>query len=329
MVSLQPLHTFGTSNFCEKVINIYSEQDVFDFLSKDDEKPYMILGGGSNVLFTKNFDGNVLLNKIKGIEIIDEDDDAVLVKVGAGEQWHQFVMWCVAHKLWGLENLSLIPGSIGAAPMQNIGAYGVEQDACFHSLNAIDMQSGTSAIFFKHSCKFGYRESIFKRECKNQYIITHVTYLLSKHPKPVLNYADVAQQVGEEHSANIKKISDTIISIRQAKLPNPEVVGNAGSFFKNPIVSKNILDILIEKYPTIVSYPIDNEQVKLAAGWLIDQCGFKGIKEGNTGTYKNQALVLINHGGASGEEIFAFAQKIQAAVIDKFSITLEMEVNLI
>jgi UDP-N-acetylmuramate dehydrogenase len=329
MVSIKNLHTFGTENFCKKVLPIYSSQDIYDFLLQNDTEKYMILGGGSNVLFTQDFDGTILHNKIKGIEIIDEDNELVLVKVGAGEHWHQFIMWTVAHKLWGLENLSLIPGSVGAAPMQNIGAYGVEQNSSFHSLNAINMTDGSSTILYKHSCEFGYRESIFKNKYKNTYFITHVSYLLSKTPKPVLNYADVAQQVGEENNTNIKKISDAIIAIRQAKLPNPDVIGNAGSFFKNPIIKEPHFLDLIKKHPNIANYPVDNDHVKLAAGWLIDECGFKGVKIGNTGTYQNQALVLINHGGASGQEIYAFAKKIQESVKDKFGVELDMEVNMI
>jgi UDP-N-acetylmuramate dehydrogenase len=329
MVSIKGLHTFGTENFCNKILSIYSTQDIYDFLLRESNEPFMILGGGSNVLFTKDFNGVVLHNKIKGIEIIDEDDESILVKVGSGENWHQFVMWAVTHKLWGLENLSFIPGSVGAAPMQNIGAYGVEQDTCFHSLNAIDMTDGSSATLFKHTCQFGYRESIFKRAYKNRYFITHVCYILSKVPKPVLEYADVATQVGEENKHNIRKISDTIISIRQAKLPNPEVIGNAGSFFKNPIIQESLFVALKDAHPNIVNYPVDSDHVKLAAGWLIDQCGFKGVTDGHTGTYKNQALVLINNGGATGQEIFSFAQKIQSSVKEKFGVVLEMEVNMI
>jgi UDP-N-acetylmuramate dehydrogenase len=325
--SLKKYHTFGTDAICKGLIEIYSVQDIYEFLVMEQSK-FLVLGGGSNVLFLKDFDGHVLRNQIKGIEIIDEDQSQVLVKVGAGEIWHQFVMWTVAHSLWGIENLALIPGSVGAAPMQNIGAYGVEQNVCFHSLNAIEVASGTSQVFFKEDCKFGYRESIFKNEQKNKYIITHVSYMLSKIPNPILNYADVSARVGDDHRYDIQKISETIIAIRQEKLPDPKIIGNAGSFFKNPVIERATFDHLQAQYPHISCYP-SGDKVKIAAAWLIDQCGFKGKTVGNTGSYKNQALVIVNHGNANGSEIFEYAQSIQKAVNEKFGIDLEMEVNLI
>ncbi len=325
--SLKSFHTFATSAKCKAMINIFSVQDIYEFLLLQ-ERAFMLLGGGSNVLFLQDYDGYILRNQIKGVEIIDEDENQAIVKVGAGENWHQFVMWTVGHKLWGLENLSLIPGSVGAAPMQNIGAYGVEQNACFHSLYAVEIASGTSKVFFKDDCKFGYRESIFKNECKNKYIITHVNYLFSKVPNPVLTYADVATRVGEGNKNDIKKISDTIIQIRSEKLPDPNLIGNAGSFFKNPVISKSAFEKLKKEFPTISHYP-SGDNIKLAAAWLIDQCGFKGKTVGNTGSYKNQALVVVNHGNASGQEIYDYAVSIQQAVKEKFDVELEMEVNIV
>lgn len=325
--SLKKYHTFGTDTICKGLIDLYSTQDIYEFLLMEESK-FLVLGGGSNVLFLNDFDGYVLRNQIKGIEIIDEDQNQVLVKVGAGEIWHQLVMWTVAHNLWGIENLALIPGSVGAAPMQNIGAYGIEQNAAFHSLNAVEIESGTTKVFFKEDCKFGYRESIFKHEQKNKYIITHVSYLLSKIPNPILNYADVSARVGEDHRYDIQKISETIIAIRQEKLPDPKIIGNAGSFFKNPVIEKSTFDHLQAQYTNISCYPA-GEKVKIAAAWLIDQCGFKGKTVGNTGSYKNQALVIVNHGNASGKEIYDYATSIQSAVSQKFGVDLEMEVNLI
>lgn len=326
MTSLKPFHTFATDADCQQLVTIYSGQDLFRYLT-DREANFMILGGGSNVLFADDFDGDILLNRIKGIEVVDEDDNGLLVSVGSGEIWHNFVMWSVGHGLWGLENLALIPGTVGAAPMQNIGAYGIEQDKTFHSLEAIDLEEGTRRVFYKEECEFGYRDSFFKKEGKNNYFITKVSYLLSKLPDPVLGYADVASRL-EGKKITPKAIAGEIIEIRTHKLPDPEKIGNAGSFFKNPVVEKNIADKLKESYPTIPCYNA-GDQVKIAAGWLIEQCGFKGQVKGNTGTYMNQALVLVNHGQARGNEIYQYAVSIREAVQDKFGIELEMEVNVI
>lgn len=326
MTSLQSFHTFGTEVACEQLFPIYSDQDIFDFLLKD-LHPFMILGGGSNVLFTSDYKGTVLLNRIKGIEVVDEDHQSLLVSAGSGEVWHNFVMWSVGHELWGLENLALIPGTVGAAPMQNIGAYGVEQDRVFHSLEAIDLEEGTTRIFYKNDCLFGYRESYFKREGKGKYFITKVNYLLSKTARPILNYADVAQKV-DPNVTSPSPIAEAVIEIRKHKLPDPKKTGNAGSFFKNPVVSMDKFNELKSVYTTMPAYE-SGQAMKLAAGWLIDQCGFKGVKAGNTGTYQNQALVLVNNGGAKGSEILQFARQIQDAVQQKFDVELEMEVNVI
>jgi UDP-N-acetylmuramate dehydrogenase len=309
------------------MVHLYSHQDIFEFLLSN-EQPYMVLGGGSNVLFTQDFDGVVLKNEIKGYEIIDEDEEQLLVKVGAGENWHHFVLWTVAHQLWGLENLSLIPGSVGAAPMQNIGAYGTEQNNCFHSLTAINLQEGTTEVYYKNDCNFGYRESVFKHELKNKVIITHVCYLLSKVAKPNLNYKDVQEKIGHLSSPTIKEISDAIIEIRQTKLPDPLKLGNAGSFFKNPVVSKLHFEKLFQDNPEMPHYP-SGDDIKIPAAWLIDQCGFKGKVIGNTGNHSKQALVIVNYGNASGSEIYHHAKNIQDIVKQKYEITLEMEVNII
>lgn len=326
MTSLKPFHTFATDAHCVRLFTIYSTQDLYKYLA-DNKANFMILGGGSNVLFSGDFDGDVLLNRIKGIEVVDEDDNALLVSLGSGEIWHNFVMWSVGHGLWGVENLALIPGTVGAAPMQNIGAYGVEQDKTFHSLEAIDLEEGTRRVFYKEECGFGYRDSYFKKEGKQKYFITKVSYLLSKQPDPVLGYADVAKRL-EGKKITPKAIAGEIIDIRSQKLPDPDKIGNAGSFFKNPVVEKNIADKLKVDYPTLPCYPA-GDHVKIAAGWLIEQCGFKGEVKGNTGTYVNQALVLVNHGQASGNEIYQYAVSISEAVKEKFGIDLEMEVNII
>ena len=326
--SLKSFNTFGVDVSCEYLYNIYSTTDIFEFLLLE-EKNFIVLGGGSNILLTKDFEGSVLKNEIKGIEIIDEDEDQLLVRVGAGENWHQFVQWCVSHNLWGLENLSLIPGCVGAAPIQNIGAYGVEQDSCFHSLQAINVDQGISEVIYKSDCKFGYRDSIFKSSSKGKYVITHVRYMLSKKPQPNLSYKEVAKYFEDSNlEPTIKNISNAIIEIRSAKLPDPSIIGNAGSFFKNPIIEKDIFNSLIEKFPDIVYYP-SNDKIKLAAAWLIDQCGFKGKVYGNTGSYKNQALIIVNNGNATGNEIFNYSKEIEKAVYNKFNIDLESEVNLL
>lgn len=326
MTSLKAYHTFGTEAQCQQVFTIYSVQDIYHYLA-DHSGPFMILGGGSNVLFVDDYHGDVLLNRIKGIEIVDEDDHGLLVSLGSGEIWHNFVMWSVAHGLWGVENLALIPGTVGAAPMQNIGAYGVEQDNKFHSLEAIDLQEGTRKVFYKEECQFGYRESFFKREGKGKYFITRVNYLLSKQAEPVLGYADVAARL-EGKTIDPKAVAQEIIEIRSSKLPDPAKIGNAGSFFKNPVVDRGVADKIKINYPSAPCYDA-GDKVKLAAGWLIDQCGFKGKVSGNTGTYANQALVLVNHGQARGEEIYQFAHTIREAVREKFGVELEMEVNII
>lgn len=325
--SLKNLNTFGIDVKCKNLVHIYSSQDIFEFILSNEE-PYMVLGGGSNVLFTKDFEGTILKNEIKGFEIIDEDDQQVLIKVGAGENWHQFVMWCVSHQLWGLENLSLIPGSVGAAPMQNIGAYGTDQNTSFHSLTAIHIEEGTTSVYYKNDCKFGYRESIFKHELKDKIIITHVCYLLSKVAKPNLNYKDVQEKIGHLPSPSIREISDAVIEIRQSKLPDPRQLGNAGSFFKNPVISKNKFEALQNQYADMPNYPA-GEDVKLPAAWLIDQCGFKGKVFGQTGSHSKQALVIVNYGNASGLEVYNHAKNVQQTVFEKFGVMLEMEVNVV
>lgn len=294
------------------------------------QKPRFILGGGSNVLFTKNFDGLVIHNNVKGIEILKETTNDVYVKFGAGEVWHNCVLFCIENNFAGVENLSLIPGYIGAAPMQNIGAYGVELKDVFVSLEAINLASGVIETFSNIQCNFGYRESIFKNKAKDQYLITSVTLKLQQQASFNISYGAIEKTLEENgvEELNIKAISDAVIQIRQSKLPNPKVVGNAGSFFKNPVVDNAVAQTILKKYNKMPNYPA-GKKTKIPAGWLIDQCGFKGKIVGETGTYKNQALVLVNHGNAKGGEILSFSKEIQATVLDKFGIELEREVNVI
>ncbi len=291
----------------------------------------LVLGGGSNVLFTRNFLGLVLKMEIRGIEVIEDALDSVLVGFGAGEIWHQCVMWAVEKGLGGIENLALIPGTVGAAPMQNIGAYGVELKEVFHSLDAYEVKTGKVVRFFNEDCKFGYRYSVFKGAQKDKYIVTRVNLRLSK--KPVFNVAygavkETLDQMGIEE-LSLKSVSQAIINIRQSKLPDPAQLGNAGSFFKNPVVENGFFDALRAAFEDIPGYRLNNEFTKVPAAWLIDQCGWKGKRYGNVGVHSKQALVLVNHGGGDGQEVVELSKEIQQSVQNTFGIRLETEVNII
>ena len=290
----------------------------------------LILGGGSNVLFTQRFSVIVVKNNIKGIGIVKIDNTAVFVKSGAGENWHQFVLYCVQNEYYGVENLSLIPGNVGASPMQNIGAYGVEIKDVFHSLEAICIETGEFRLFSKEECKFGYRESVFKNTLKNKYIITSVVFKLSKTPKFNTAYGAIEKELeimGVE-KLSIDAVSEAVIRIRSSKLPDPKVIGNAGSFFKNPIISKQDFDELVKKNPKIAHYPLPTGEVKIAAGWLIDSLGWKGKRKGEIGVHVNQALVLVNYGGGTGEEVYKLSTEIINSVRNEYGIELEREVNI-
>jgi UDP-N-acetylmuramate dehydrogenase len=334
-ISLKPYNTFGIEAKAHFFVEINSLSQLTDLIKSPDYQTLysekLILGGGSNILLTKDFEGLVIKINIKGIEKVKVDDAKAWIKVGAGENWHSFVMYCIDNEWNGVENLSLIPGTVGAAPMQNIGAYGVEIKDIFDSLEAIDRATGKMVLFTKQECKFGYRESVFKHEFKNQYIIVNVTFCLSKNKQFNISYGAVSQTLAEMNvqTLSAKAISEAVIKIRQSKLPNPAQIGNAGSFFKNPEISKAQFIVLKEQYNTIPSYPVDEQNVKVPAGWLIEQCGWKGKKVGNTGVHKDQALVLVNYGDAKGSEIKALAEEIQASVWEKFKIDLKMEVNLV
>ena len=331
-VSLQPYNTFGldvNAGFLGIVDSVEDLDEVF-LSGRFRSQRKMILGGGSNVLFTRGFTGIVAKNEIKGLHIMSENDDEVMVSVGAGENWHQFVLWCVERGFGGVENLSLIPGTVGAAPMQNIGAYGVELKEVFHSLEAYEIKSGKLISFYKEDCKFGYRFSIFKGELKDQFVITKVNFKLSKKPDFNISYGDIRvmlAHMGKEPS--LKSVSQAVINIRQSKLPDPVEVGNAGSFFKNPVIEKLHSEALEAQFPDIKSYPIDEDSVKVPAGWLIERAGWKGYKDGDFGVHDKQALVLVNLGNARGKDIFKLSNQIQKSIQQKFGIELEREVNVI
>lgn len=332
-VSLKPFNTFGI-DASAKYFSIFSNvEDLKELLAETKKKntSLLVLGGGSNILFTQNVNGFVLKNSIKGVALVKQTEEHYFIKAAAGEVWHEFVLHCIKNNYAGLENLSLIPGCVGASPMQNIGAYGVEIKDNFESLEAIEVSTGNMATFSKSDCKFGYRESVFKRELKDRYIITSVTFKLNK--KPIFNTSYGAIEKELESMAvkelSIKAISDAVCNIRRSKLPDPTQIGNAGSFFKNPEVDKKVYEQILNQNSDAVGYPLENGNVKLAAGWLIEKCGWKGKTIGEAGVHKNQALVLVNYGKAKGNEIFDLSEKIIASVNQTFGVTLEREVNII
>ncbi len=330
--SLKKHNTFGIDVAAKYFVECTEIEDLKNLLLTPVVKnnSLLILGGGSNVLFTKDFDGVVIKIAIKGIKTYMEDNYFFYVKSGAGVLWHDFVLYCTERNYGGIENLSLIPGTVGAAPMQNIGAYGAEIKDTFFELKALHIASGEVKIFKKADCDFGYRESVFKRELKNQYVILEVTFKLEKQPKLNISYGAIANELNAANQEpSIKNIKDAVIKIRQSKLPDPKQIGNAGSFFKNPTVTNKVLDQLKTKFPEIISYTIDEKKSKLAAGWLIEACGWKGFKENDYGVYEKQALVLVNFGKASGKQLYELSEKIIQSVQEKFEITLEREVNVI
>lgn len=327
--SLMAYNTFGFDAKHRGIINVYDETILNEIITSG-LQPLRILGGGSNILITHDIDAYILKNDIKGIEITDEDDENILVKVGSGEYWHTLVMWSLSHHLAGLENLSLIPGSVGAAPMQNIGAYGVEQDSVFHSLDAIHLLNGSKKTFYNDECHFGYRESIFKNELKDQYFITHVSYLLKKKNYPLhIEYGAIRDVLKTKSIENptIQDVSDAVMEIRKSKLPDPKKIGNAGSFFKNPVITLSVFDQLKTQFPDMPSYPIDDAHVKVPAGWLIEQAGWKGHTQGHVGVHHLQSLVLVHFGNGNGLEIKVLANQIQSKVKEIFNIDIVPEVN--
>lgn len=332
-VQLKPYNTFGIEATAKYFIEVSSIEQLKEILQNPDYQSTgrLILGGGSNMLLTKDFEGLVIKIAIKGFEVVDENEDNIWINAGAGVVWHDLVMHCVNQNYAGMENLSLIPGTVGAAPMQNIGAYGIEIKEVFEELEALEIETGEIKTFDKATCNFGYRESIFKHEAKGQYIILNVTFKLSKKPTFHVEYGAIKDTLAEMKvtEMSIKAISDAVIHIRQSKLPNPAEIGNAGSFFKNPEIPNTQFEALKAQFPTIPSYPVSETTTKVPAGWLIEQAGWKGQRFGNVGVHAKQALVLVNYGGGKGEEIKDLSQKIQASIKEKFGIQLSAEVNFI
>mmetsp|Transcript_21448 Transcript_21448/g.46593 ORF Transcript_21448/g.46593 Transcript_21448/m.46593 type:complete len:341 (+) Transcript_21448:112-1134(+) len=332
-VSLKAFNTFGISVKARYFLEISSAREARDFIlsNRYSDVPYLVLGGGSNVLFSTDYHGLILHNKILGIEKESESDTEVWVKAGAGETWQTFVEYCLDRNWGGVENLSLIPGSVGAAPIQNIGAYGVELKDVFHSLDALDMQTGTMNTFTAAQCRFGYRDSSFKKEWKGRFLITAVTLRLQKSPKVNISYGNVAEQLAAENILNpgIRDLSRVICRIRRSKLPDPDRIGNAGSFFKNPFIPRDTFEELKDQWPNISHYLQEDGSVKVPAAWLIDQCGWKGKRFGQYGVHENQPLVLVNYGGATGADIVKLSEEIMVSVSDEFGIDLEREVNII
>lgn len=332
-VNLKALNTFGIpakAHFYTDLEDLSSFAELIKTPEYQSQKK-LIIGGGSNILFTKDFEGLVIRNLLKGISVIQEDDTDVLVKVAAGENWHAFVMWTIEKGFAGIENLSLIPGCVGASPMQNIGAYGVEIKDVFESLEALEMSTGEQKTFTKEECKFGYRESVFKNIYKDRYLITAVIFHLKKNAAVNTSYGAITAELAAMgiSEPNIRDVSNAVISIRRSKLPDPAVTGNAGSFFKNPEVETSIYQSIKKNYPEVVAYPLADGKHKLAAGWLIEHCGLKGFEIGGAAVHTKQALVLINTGNADGASVLALSAEIIKRVFEKYGVQLEREVNII
>lgn len=328
-ISLKSFNTFGFEVFAENYLAIQSTKALQEFIRSNPSSPKRILGGGSNIIFSGDVSQVLIHNQIKGRRVVAESDETVQVAFGGGEIWHEVVLFTLEKNWGGMENLSLIPGTIGAAPIQNIGAYGSELKDVFHSLQAVNLQTGELRTFNAEECAFGYRESVFKHELKEQYCIVEVTLTLSKNPTIKTQYGDIQQTLeswGISHPS-IQDVSKAVIHIRSSKLPNPKEIGNCGSFFKNPVVPMAVFEAILQEYPQAKSYPVSETEVKVPAGWLIETAGWKGYTEGNIGVHAKQALVLVNYGGGNGEQIIQLAHKIQADILAKFNIALEMEVN--
>jgi len=330
-ISLKKFNTFGIDVSAKYFLEANSISDIQNYLVKKKQSPLLVLGGGSNILFTKNFDGTVLKNNLKGIELVKENSENYFVKVRGGEVWHEFVLHCIKNNYAGVENLSLIPGCVGAAPIQNIGAYGVEQKEIFHELEAIHLEENKKVVFKNSDCQFGYRDSIFKREAKNKFIITSVTFKLNKKPKLNTSYGAINQELEKMGAKEVSmaSISQAVCNIRKSKLPDPAVIGNAGSFFKNPVIKNEKYESLKREFPNMVAYKNSDKEMKLAAGWIVEQCGWKGKQFGNTSVHKDQALVLVNYGNATGSEVYELSGKILESVKEKFGVELEREVVIV
>lgn len=329
-ISLKKYNTFGIDVNAKRFVSIDSLYNLQQLLKE--EQDLFLVSGGSNMLLTKDINKLVVHLNLKGISIDRENEKSVHLTVNAGENWHEFVLWCVSQNYGGVENLSLIPGNVGTCPIQNIGAYGVEVKDTITRVEAVEIKTGKIITFSNTECNFGYRNSIFKNEVKDKCIITSVSFQLTKNEHNLnTSYGAIEIELASKKitKPTLKNISDAVIAIRQSKLPDPAKIGNSGSFFKNPVISKELFNSLQNKYPKIPSYVISKTEIKVPAGWLIEQAGFKGKRFGNYGVHEKQALVLVNYGDASGKDIYALAQKIQETIKQKFAINLEIEVNII
>ena len=326
---LKSLNTFGLSAKAAKYTEVHSIADI-QLAIKTGVEPFHILGGGSNLLLTGDLEGIVIKNDIKGISIMAETPEEVVVAVGGGDSWHGLVLWALKHDFGGIENLSLIPGSVGAAPIQNIGAYGVELKDVFYQLEAVNMLTGKVEIFDSQACQFGYRDSVFKNELKGQYIIAKVILRLSKRHELRTSYGAISEVLSKKNIKNptIQNVSDAVVEIRQSKLPDPAELGNSGSFFKNPEVDITHFQALRIRFPHIVFYELPDGKIKIPAGWLIEQAGWKGKRIGDAGVHEKQALVLVNYGNATGNDVLVLANRVQFDVMEKFGIGLVPEVNI-
>ncbi len=331
--SLKQFNTFGVDVKAKFLTFLEKEVDIKEVFDSEEFKnnPHIFLGEGSNVLFVNDFEGIVVVNKLKGIEILREDEENVWLKIASGESWHDIVLFTVEKKYWGIENMALIPGTVGAAPIQNIGAYGMEIKDVIEDVFTFNIETSEKKIFSKDECKFGYRESVFKNELKDKYFISEIVMKLSKNPKPNVSYKVLRDHIDKNSidASDIKKISDAVIAIRQSKLPDPKILGSAGSFFKNVFIEKDVLKKLIEKYPDMPNFEEGDGTYKIPAGWLIEMCDWKGKIVGRAGVYEKQALVVVNHGGATGMEIKILVDDIIDSVQQKFGLTLVPEVNII
>ena len=333
-VDLGPFNTFGIHAKARYLVTLTSVDEAREVFKSDwfREHPTLILGGGSNILLTKDFEGLVVKNEMEGISVVREDDTTIHLRVGSGQSWHRLVMYSVDHNLGGIENLSLIPGTVGAAPMQNIGAYGVEIREVIQYVEAIEIRTGMIRKFNREECAFGYRESIFKQHLKDQYFISSITLSLTKKDHHFnTSYGAIKEVLSEKNvkDLTIRAISDAVIDIRRKKLPDPLLIGNAGSFFKNPSIDTAAFDALKKNYPAIPSFAGENNLIKIPAAWMIEQCGWKGKTLDNIGVHKHQALVLVNYGNGDGKKIWQLAMDIQSSVKEKFNILLQPEVNVI
>ncbi|MCF6132355.1 UDP-N-acetylmuramate dehydrogenase [Flavobacterium wongokense] len=330
--SLKKYNTFGIEAKARQFVAVHSVDELKTILKEHQSEPKFILGGGSNMLLTQDIQALVIHIDLKGKKIIKEDEDYVWVESQAGENWHEFVLWTIGQNFGGLENMSLIPGNVGTTPVQNIGAYGTEIKDTFVSCEAVNIASQQMKTFTKEDCNFGYRESVFKHEVKDQFIITSVVFKLTKRNHKInTSYGDITKELEKQHvsTPTLKDVSNAVIAIRQSKLPDPKELGNSGSFFKNPIIPKTQYEKAHALHPEMPHYVVSETEVKVPAGWLIERAGFKGKRFGDAGIHKNQALVLVNYGNATGQEILAVSKDIQATILKEFGIAIEAEVNVI